>query len=187
MNKRIKILLIITLILALIIAILNAINIENIILKNAYAIEYENYVYKYSNKCNIDPLLTFAIIRVESSFDKNSISVSNAKGLMQLMDSTAKELALKLNMSEDYDIFNEETNIELGTTYMSTLLNYYDNNIYLALAAYNAGIGNVNKWIEAGIIKKDGSDIENIPFKETRNYVRKVVRDYRIYTKLYGA
>ena len=105
---------------------------------------------------------------------------------MQLMDSTADELATKLNMDEDYDIFNAETNIQLGTTYMSNLLTYYNNNIYLALAAYNAGIGNVNKWIEKGTIKKDGSDIENIPFKETRNYVRKVLRDYRIYTQLYG-
>lgn len=186
MNKKIKILFIIILIFGLIILILKAIDIENIILKNAYTIEYKDYVYKHSNECNVDPLLTFAIIKVESNFDKDSVSLSNAKGLMQLMDSTANELALKLDMNDDYDIFDEETNIELGTNYMSTLLNYYNNNMYLALAAYNAGIGNVNKWIENGTIKKDGSDVENIPFKETRNYVRKVMRDYRIYTKLYG-
>ena len=55
----------------------------------------------------------------------------------------------------------------------------------LALAAYNAGMGNVNTWIETGVIKKDGTDIENIPFKETNNYVRKIVRDYQIYLNLY--
>lgn len=174
------------LIVLLILIILKAINIEDIILKNIYTKEYEECIYKYSDECKVDPLLVLAIIRVESNFKKDSVSLSQAKGLMQLMDSTADELATKLNMNEDYDIFNADTNIQLGTTYMSNLLTYYNNNMYLALAAYNAGIGNVNKWIENGTIKKDGSDIENIPFKETRNYVRKVLRDYRIYTKLYG-
>lgn len=58
-------------------------------------------------------------------------------------------------------------------------------NFYLAVAAYNAGIGTVDRWIEEGIIKEDGSDIENIPYKETNNYVRKIIRDYEIYEKLY--
>lgn len=186
MNKKKKTILIVVLIILLILITLKAINIENIVLKNIYIKQYEECIYKCSEECEIDPLLVLAIIRVESNFKKDSVSLSQAKGLMQLMDSTADELATKLNMNEDYDIFNAETNIELGTTYMSNLLTYYNNNIYLALAAYNAGIGNVNKWIEKGTIKKDGSDIENIPFKETRNYVRKVLRDYRIYTQLYG-
>ncbi len=186
MNKKKKTILIVILIILLILITLKAINIENIILKNIYTKQYEECIYKCSDECEIDPLLVLAIIRVESNFKKDSVSLSQAKGLMQLMDSTADELATKLNMNEDYDIFNAETNIELGTTYMSNLLTYYNNNLYLALAAYNAGIGNVNKWIEKGTIKKDGSDIENIPFKETRNYVRKVLRDYRIYSRLYG-
>lgn len=186
MNKKKRTILIFILIILLILITLKAINIENIILQNIYTKQYEECIYKCSEECEIDPLLILAIIRVESNFKEDSISLSQAKGLMQLMDSTADELATKLNMNEDYDIFNAETNIELGTTYMSNLLTYYNNNLYLALAAYNAGIGNVNKWIEKGTIKKDGSDIENIPFKETRNYVRKVLRDYRIYSKLYG-
>ena len=73
----------------------------------------------------------------------------------------------------------------LGTTYFAQLLKNYDGNINLSLAAYNAGIGNVTNWIENGIIQADGSDIENIPFKETNNYVRKILRDDRIYRKLY--
>ena len=64
------------------------------------------------------------------------------------------------------------------------LLEQYGN-LELALAAYNAGIGNVNNWVEQGIIQKDGSDIENVPFKETNNYVRKILRDYKIYKELY--
>ena len=75
--------------------------------------------------------------------------------------------------------------IKIGTKYLSELLQKYDGNYYLAVAAYNAGIGTVDKWIQEGTIKKDGSDIENIPYKETNNYVRKIIRDYGIYQKLY--
>lgn len=180
-----KILLTIILILVLG-TILKVIDFENIILRRTHQIKYEEYVYKFASECNVDELLIFSIIRVESNFNERSFSASGAKGLMQLMDSTADELATGLNMPEDFDIYDVETNIKLGTNYMSILLKYYNGSLNLALAAYNAGIGNVNSWIEEGIIKEDGSDIENIPFKETNNYVRKVLRDYRIYAKLYG-
>lgn len=184
MNKRAKTLLIIIVLIILIAMLLICLNIKNTILKKIYPITYKEYVYEYSAKNEIDPLLTFAIIKAESNFNPKSVSTSNAKGLMQLMDSTANELARKRDIS-DYDIFDERTNILLGTNYISTLLNYYNDNIHLALAAYNAGIGNVNKWIQNGVIKEDGSDIENIPYKETENYIRKVVRNYKIYKELY--
>lgn len=69
---------------------------------------------------------------------------------------------------------------------MAKLLNRYNKNYILAIAAYNAGIGNVDKWLEQGIISSDASNIENIPFKETNMYVRKILRDYKIYERLYG-
>ena len=64
-------------------------------------------------------------------------------------------------------------------------MKYYGGNYYLAISAYNAGIGTVAKWIEEGIIKEDASDIENIPYKETNNYVRKILKNYKIYKELY--
>ena len=64
-------------------------------------------------------------------------------------------------------------------------MKHYKGNNILALTAYNAGMGNVDNWIKNGIIKSDGSDIENIPYKETNNYVRKILRDYKFYTQLY--
>ena len=82
-------------------------------------------------------------------------------------------------------LYQPELNIQLGTKYFSNLMKEFNNNYLLALTAYNAGIGNVKKWIEQGVIQADGSDIENIPFKETNNYVRKIVRDYKIYQDLY--
>ena len=106
---------------------------------------------------------------------------------MQIMENTAYEIAEKkgIELLTKEVIYQPEINIMLGTAYFAQLLKTYDGNINLSLAAYNAGIGNVNKWIEKGIIQADGSDIENIPFNETNNYVRKILRDDRIYRKLY--
>lgn len=87
---------------------------------------------------------------------------------------------------DEVDLRDIETNIELGTKYFSNLVKYYGGNYYLAISAYNAGMGTVSKWIEDGIIKRDGSDIENIPYKETNNYVRKILKNYEIYKGLYG-
>ena len=72
-----------------------------------------------------------------------------------------------------------------GTEYYSYLLSHYNGTINLALAAYNAGIGNVDRWIKDGIIKEDGSNIENIPYKETNMYVRKILSNYTMYKKIY--
>lgn len=106
-------------------------------------------------------------------------------GLMQLMDSTAKEVAKEVGI-DNIDLTDPETNVELGTRYFTKLLMYYKGNYNLAITAYNAGIGNVSKWIEQGTIKADGSDIENIPYTETNNYVRKILKNYQIYKELFG-
>ena len=159
--------------------------VKTIILKNIYPIKYEEYVYKYAEEYNVDPLLVFAIIKAESNFNPNVVSQSEAIGLMQLLESTAEETGrkLKLDSYKREDLYNPETNINIGTKYFATLYEKYKN-ITVALTAYNAGSGNVDKWIETGVIKEDGSDAENIPFKETNNYVRKILRDYEIYKQL---
>lgn len=130
--------------------------------------------------------MIYALIKAESNFDPNAVSHQNAQGLMQLMYSTAEEVANKsgIDLNED-NILDPQININIGTQYIAKLIDKYDC-IELALAAYNAGSGNVDKWIKNGIIKSDGSDIENIPFKETNTYVRKIMRDYKIYMKLEG-
>ena len=82
-------------------------------------------------------------------------------------------------------LYNAEKNIKIGVAYFAGLIKEFGNE-RVALAAYNAGSGNVTTWIKNGIIKSDGSDIENVPFKETNMYVRKIIKDYRVYQKLYG-
>ena len=103
------------------------------------------------------------------------------------MEETAIERsnAIEGTEVEAYDLYDPETNIKLGTSYFAYLLGLYDDNMVLAIIAYNAGLGNVEQWIKDGVIKADGSDIENIPYKETENYVRKILRDYQMYLKLY--
>lgn len=171
----------------LLVLLFGVFKVQDIILKKIYPTKYSEYVYKYSEEYGVDPILVFAIIKAESNFNPNVVSSSNAIGLMQLMNSTAEELANKdgINFMKGASLYNPELNIQLGTKYFSNLMKEYNNNYLLALTAYNAGIGNVKKWIEQGIIKEDGSNIENIPFKETNNYVRKIIRDYKIYKSIY--
>ena len=165
----------------ILIIVLVAIGINKQMIKILYKREYSEYVVKYSRENDVDQDLIYAIIKAESNFNASAISTSNAQGLMQLMYSTAEDVARKngIELTKE-NILNPEINIEIGTIYISTLLEKYGC-LEIALAAYNAGSGNVDKWISNGTIKKDGSDIENIPFKETNTYVRKILRDYKIY------
>lgn len=160
--------------------------IKNQIVKVIYRKDYKEYVSKYSEEYGVEENLIYAIIKAESNFDPDAISSKDARGLMQLIYSTAEEVAEKNGIElTDENILNPETNINIGTKYISTLIEKYEC-IEVALAAYNAGSGNVDKWIKNGTIKADGSDIENIPYKETNNYVRKIMRDYKIYTQIEG-
>ena len=157
-------------------------------IKRIYPKKYSEYVEKYSIENGIDPLLVYSIIKVESNFDKSATSSSNAKGLMQLMYKTAKEISEQLDIEivED-ELYDSEKNIMLGTKYYANLLKQYNNNELLALTAYNAGIGNVNEWISNGVLNVDGSNIENVPFKETNMYVRKIESSYKVYKKIYNS
>lgn len=105
---------------------------------------------------------------------------------MQLMDKTAKEVAENevLEYESGTTLYDPEKNIQIGVIYYSNLLAQFENQ-NVALAAYNAGSGNVSNWIKEDIIKADGSDIENIPFKETNLYVRKILKDYKMYKMIY--
>ena len=175
MNKYIRIM-IIAILIVIVAVIIKISGLYNIILKQIYPKKYSEYVEKYS------------VIKAESNFKETAVSSSGAKGLMQLMNATAEEIANNIDtpLLEDTSLLEAEKNIMIGVKYYSDLYQKYNGNMLLALAAYNAGIGNVNEWIEESIIKEDGSDIENIPFKETNMYVRKIINNYVMYQKIYG-
>lgn len=183
MKKKIKLIIFVTII---ILIIINFGNIKNYFLKKIYKIDYKEYVEKYSAEYEVDKYLVYAIIKAESNFKENAVSNKGAKGLMQLMPATAEEMAKKIEIQiDDNSILNPEININLGTKYISYLESKYEN-IGLALAAYNAGSGNVDSWIGKGILDSNGVNLEQIPYLETNNYVRKILRDYKIYKEIYS-
>lgn len=136
--------------------------------------------------------MVHAISRQESQFAENAISHAGARGLMQLMPGTAREQAGKMGisyMSADL-IGSVDTNIRLGDGYFSRMMDYYRGSYPLAVAAYNAGPGNVNKWLRANGDPRTGSVnwidwIERIPIYETKNYVQRVLENAADYEQLY--
>ena len=173
----------IAIVFVLLVILLNFKNIQKLI----YRQDYSEYVEKYAKENNMDPLLIYAIIKAESNFDDEAVSSRGATGLMQLMENTAKEIATNemMEIVTKNSLYDPETNIKLGVKYFANLLSVFHNEA-VSLAAYNAGMGTVSEWINEGIIKADGSDIENIPYNETNMYVRKILKDYEIYKQLYN-
>jgi soluble lytic murein transglycosylase-like protein len=127
--------------------------------------EYDKIITNAANKFNIDVALIKAVIKAESNFNHQAVSRAGAKGLMQLMPQTAS--ALKVD-----DVFHPGDNIEGGARYLRYLLNVYKGNLTLALAAYNAGEGAVAKY-NYGVP----------PFRETQNYIKRVLAFYEAYNR----
>ncbi len=136
--------------------------------------------------------MVHAITRQESQFAMNAISHAGARGLMQLMPGTAREQAGKLGLSYIPGALTTDAqyNISLGDGYFARMLAYYGGSYPLAVGAYNAGPGNVNKWLAANGDPRNGSIdwitwIERIPIYETRNYISKVLENAVVYDALY--
>ena len=142
-----------------------------------YGVKYESLIIRHSQKNDLDPYLVAALIYSESGFRSDARSDVGALGLMQLMPETAREVAFLegVDSFEIDDLLEPETNIRLGTIYLSLLLDRFQDTKD-ALAAYNAGPTLVSEW-------KD--DRREIPFPETRRYVDKVVKTRKIFRELY--
>ena len=162
---------------------------EKDILKLTYPKKYSEIIKKCAEENKVEEELIYAVIKNESNFKNDAKSHKSAIGLMQIMPNTSIDVANKNSIKLDKnnvenELCNEEINISIGTKYLSELIERYKN-YPVALAAYNAGIGTVDNWIEKDIIQANGEDVENIPYKETNNYVRKILRDYNIYLNIY--
>ncbi len=129
--------------------------------------------------------LVYSIINSESRFNHEAVSVANARGLMQLMPTTAKSLAKKKKLTYHISkLFDAEYNITLGTVYLNDLLNRHQPFIAPGIASYNAGPNAVKRWLENRPYKDLYSFIELIPYRETRYYTKTVWRDYYFYRLL---
>ncbi len=136
-----------------------------------YPLKYKEEILVAARTYNIDSVLIAAVINAESSFDKTKVSPKNAIGLMQLLPSTASSL-----MEGEIDLFDPKVNIDLGTKYLAYLIKKFDDT-ETALFAYNAGEGNVARWLATEGITK----LTSCPFKETNAYVAKIKKSMKYY------
>jgi len=150
-----------------------------------YPLKYEQSIISYSAEYGVDPYLVASVIKVESNFSPKVVSKRGAVGLMQLMPKTAIWAAEQMGI-ENFQVDNlqnPDLNIKIGTWYLSSLMDEFNHNITLALAAYNGGRGNVANWLEKGRLQQQIE--EEIPFPETRNFVIRVKKSYKWYKRLY--
>ena len=145
-----------------------------------YPLRYEAIVRGYAQQRQLDPALLAAVIETESKFDATARSSAGAVGLMQLTPATAQGIAVhtggtKFQLS---DLVNPDINVRYGTWYLRHLLDRYHDNERLALAAYNAGEGNVDRWL---------AHHEGIQFSQTRAYVDKVESLTKLYRRVYAS
>ncbi len=152
-----------------------------------YPLKYEDIVSEAAEKFQLEPSLVYAVIHTESKFDPDAVSTANAKGLMQITDDTyrwASERAGEAQSTPD-DLFDPETNIRTGC-YVITLLSERFDSIETVLAAYNAGQGRVQEWLNNPDYSSDSKTLENIPYEETAEYVRRVLKTQKRYQQLYS-
>ena len=156
-----------------------------VIMHIIYPVRYFEHIHKYAIENRLDEYLVMGVIKAESNFIYDAHS-GVATGLMQLTDETASWVSGKMGIEyEKEDLLVPEKNIKMGCYYLRYLIDHYGGNIDVALAAYNAGMGNVKKWLSDSRYSKDGESLDNIPFEETRNYVKRVGEYYDTYKKLY--
>ena len=156
----------------------------SMLFKALYPLEYEDAITDSASSHGVDPYLVAAVIRSESGWDANAASSQGAQGLMQLMPQTAADMVDKglvdgSRYSSD-NLLDPETNIEFGCAYLSYLLSYFNGATEKAIAAYNAGLGNVDSWTQ-----DEGLLHNAITFPETQAYLVRVTMARTRYAELY--
>lgn len=154
--------------------------------KTVYKTEYLSIIGEECQKYNIDRYEILSIIKAESNFKSDAVSPKNAVGLMQLTLDTANWCASQLGIEdmEISDLYVPEINIMLGVYYYSYLKERY-RDFDTTLAAYNAGMGNVNKWLEDSKYSDNNETINTTPYQETNRYITKINNNLKIYRFLY--
>lgn len=153
----------------------------------AYPFTHREVVVEAAEENHISPALVAGVILAESKFNERAQSAPGAIGLMQLMPDTADWIvkSMKDPNVTDADLKEPATNIQIGSWYLAYLLKQYNGNEILALAAYNAGRGHVEEWMHQNDWDDSFSDVDKIPFPETREYVKAVLANEAQYKELY--
>ncbi|MGI6255999.1 MAG: lytic transglycosylase domain-containing protein [Acutalibacter sp.] len=146
---------------------------------------YAQLVEKEAEEFQLDPDLVFAVIKTESGFDPEAKSHADAMGLMQLTQETFDWIVTLYPLEDPAaGVYDPQANIHCGCALLRLLLDQYGS-VDVALAAYNAGMGNVSQWLDSREYSHDGATLHTIPYPETDAYVKKVRRAYGMYQKLY--
>lgn len=161
---------------------------SNWLARMMYPIEFKEDIRASASNYGVDPHLIAAIIRTETNYSTGQVSKKGALGLMQIMPDTADWIFQKAdfkNVTEDMLQNRPDVSIEVGAWYLQSLHKQFDQNTVAVIAAYNAGPGNVRKWLDSG--KWDGKleTADQIPYGETRHYVQRVIYYYNKYKDLY--
>lgn len=152
-----------------------------------YPLPYRDHVERYARARELDPYLVAALIRQESTFNPRVRSPAGARGLMQIIPATGRQLARQERRRyATRDLYNPEINIRYGTRYLKDILRRFEGRVDFALASYNAGPHRVRRWTGMDMSLDPEIFIEDIPFEETRNYVKLVLRNEMLYRRLYG-
>lgn len=167
-------------------AILVTIVITVSILRGLFPLKHSDLIEKYCHRYGVDREIVLALIKAESNFSENAVSHASAKGLMQLTESTFIYCMERIHYHfRNADIFDPEQNIHAGVWYLSFLLDRYNGNITNAVAAYNAGLSNVDNWLASPEYSHDGENLHTIPFGETERHVSKIIKYKKIYSLIY--
>ena len=156
-------------------------------LTSRYPLKYEELILKYAKQYDLDPYFVCAVIWTESKFDPDAESSKGAIGLMQILPDTGEWIAGKIKMEgfSAEKLTDPETNIRLGCWYLSYLEDKFDGDITNIAAGYNAGPAKVEQWLKDEKYSSDGKRLENIPYEETENYVKRERQSYEIYKFFY--
>ena len=152
-----------------------------------FPLRHSDIIERYAQIYAHDPAFIAAVIHAESKFRPYAVSRAGAQGLMQITPATGEWLASRLGL-EDFtndQLFDVEVNIMLGSFYLRSLLDGNGQDVRLALAAYNAGTGNVRKWLNDPELSHNGKTLDHIPFEETRTYIERVLFNQRVYGIIY--
>ncbi len=159
----------------------------NLFLVITHPVKYKSDIVEISRQFDLEPSLVASVINVESSYKKHATSSKNAKGLMQVKDDTAEYLIdyynLEYKLTEE-TLFDPKENIYFGCMYIRYLLNKFEDQ-WTALASYNAGETRVRVWLKDSQFSLDSKTLTNIPYRETRDYVEKIRKNIKFYSRVY--
>lgn len=188
-KKRVSPVIIIILLAAIAVSVFLGVKLYEGLRQRFYQVKYAEEIKSAADRYSLDRALVAAMVNTESRFKPDAVSVDGARGLMQVLPTTAEWIAYRRGLvySEDnVDLFDVETNLDYGCWLMRYLLDRYEQNTRYALIAYNAGFGRLDDWLENNV--DENGVLADIPYAETRSYVRRITElaeGYRKYGGLY--